>query len=157
MNNIFKLFLATGFLFLLNSCVPIQELDESYNQMEQTYVTNTQNPNYVPYETQINIIRNYYRAPDGTFYQRNDYYRDKYGKVYLNGHVVGEDNIYDHPGVIGQVAKNNSISNTGFLPPVDFNDPLQTNLSKEDNSTPTKRSGSNSNTYPGSFDQSPRK
>lgn len=158
MKSIFKLFFASGFLLLLNSCVPIQELDESYNQMEQTYVTNIQNPNYVPYEPQINIIRAYYRAPDGVIYRRNDFYRDKYGKVYLNGFVVGQDNIYDHPGVIGQLDKNNTISNTGFLPPVDFDDPLQNNMSKTGNSNiPTKRSGSNSKTYPGSFNHSPRK
>ena len=75
----------------------------------------------------------------------------------MNGFVFGQDNIYDHPGVIGQF-KSNILPNLGFLPPVDFDDPLQNNMSKNGNSNiPTKRSGSNSNTYPGSFNQSPRK
>ena len=112
MKTIFKLFLATGFLFLLNSCVPIQELDESYNQMEQTYVTNTNNG-----------------LPTGI----------------------------SHP--INRIEPKILQPATGFLPPVDFDDPLQNNMSKTNNSTgiTTKRSGANSNTYPGSFDQSPRK
>lgn len=164
MKTIFKLFLLNGFLLLLNYCVPIQELDESYNQMEQTYVTDT-NHSFSPRINspvtgvhQINIIRDYYRAPDGTIYKRDDFYRDKYGKVYLNGLVFGQDNIYDHPGVIGQFRTSFlPMPNLGFLPPVDFDDPLQTNMNKNGNSTPTKRSGSNSNTYPGSFKQSPRK
>lgn len=110
MKTIFNFFLTSGFLLFLNSCVPIQELDESYNQMEQTYVTNTNNG----LKQGINFpIR----------------YTPEVPKIEM-----------------------------GFFPPVDFNDPLQTNMSKNGSANiPTKRSGSNSNTYPGSFDHSPRK
>lgn len=157
MKTIFKIFLTTGFLFLLNSCVPIQELDESYNQMEPTYISTPPILNPPP----INRITNnpfYYRTPDGGAYLENEYYRDREGKVYFNGHVIGQDNVFEQPGVIGKKETRNTVNSMGFLPPVDFDDPLQNNMSKNGNSNiPTKRSGSNSNTYPGSFNQSPRK
>lgn len=106
MKTIFNFFLATGFLFFLNSCVPIQELDESYNQMEQTYVTNTNNGLSPGIRPPVNIV-----VPK----------------------------VFQVP--------------MGFLPPVDFDDPLQNNMSKTNNSTgiSTKRSGANSNTYDGKF------
>ncbi|UJF30215.1 hypothetical protein L0B70_02115 [Kaistella sp. 97-N-M2] len=158
MKTILNIFLLNGFLLLLNSCVPIQELDESYNQMEQTYVTNTNNVNpigiHYPLETRNPF---YYKTTDGGSYLQDEYYRDREGKIYFNGHVIGQDNVFDQPAVIGKSQPRFLPNPMGFLPPVDFDDPLQTNMSREGNSTPTKRSGSNSNTYPGSFNQSTRK
>lgn len=156
MKTTFRIFLASGFLMFLNSCVPIQELDESYNQMD---------PNYVPATPIISkppvghIVYSpfYYRTPDGGAYLQDEFYRDRSGKVYLNGHIIGQDNVFDQPAVIGKQQSRFTAIPMGFLPPVDFDDPLQTNMSKNGNSNPTKRSGSNSNTYPGSFNQSPRK
>jgi hypothetical protein len=52
-----------------------------------------------------------------------------------------------------------TVNSMGFLPPVDFDDPLQNNMSKSNNSggISTKRSGANSNTYDGKFHNTNRK
>lgn len=156
MKTILNIFLLNGFLLLLNSCVPIQELDESYNQMDSDYIPTTPKIAQPPVG-HITFSPFYYRTPDGGTYLQDEFYRDREGKVYLNGHIVGQDNVFDRPAVIGKQQSRFTPNPMGFLPPVDFDDPLQNNMSKNGNSTPTKRSGSNSNTYPGSFNQSTRK
>lgn len=114
MNNIFKTLLISGFSLAFFSCVPINELER--NEDPGNYQTLQHVPvNSYPIHKNVN----YYKAPDGAMYRKNDLYRDRFGKVYLNGLVIGQDPVFDHPGIIGR-SENGVMINSGMLPPVDF-------------------------------------
>ena len=148
--NRLKFLLISGFSLALHSCVPLNELEQ--NQEFGNYPS-VKNPpaNSHP----IHYNRDYYRAPDGATYRKNDLYRDRNGTIYRNGSTVGKEKVFDQPGVIGHFGNENAYhpNNDGsMLPPVQFDN--ISNGNNNQNDSVKKRSGSSNRSN--KFDDSHR-